>query len=302
MHICIVCGGDTNDVFPGGSRNDSHVKCKVCGEYYLSEIFARRHPYPDRLEDGWLLSGAIRENFEAGRTVTLESSEGILDSVRVPRTLLEKLDKLLLHISKKQKSTAEGARIHEENDYALAYCRDQTEFHHILVLAQTNQFIEPGIGSFHQRLRLDGWKRVEGLDTVDVQNNKAFIAMWFNRSMFEAWENGIKPALESAGYDPVRVDRTHHNDKIDDRIIMEIRQCSLVVADFTGDRGGVYFEAGFAKGLGKNVIWTCRKDWLEKIHFDTRQYNHITWEAPADLYAQLYERVQATYPLTPRKL
>jgi hypothetical protein len=54
-----------------------------------------------------------------------------------------------------------------------------------------------------------------------------------------------------------------------------------MIADFTSEidkpRGGVYYEAGFAHGLGKEVIWTCREDVIDHIHFDTRQYNHITW-------------------------
>jgi hypothetical protein len=43
----------------------------------------------------------------------------------------------------------------------------------------------------------------------------------------------------------------------------------LLVADFTGQRGGVYWEAGFAQGLGIPVIRTCKSDELWKLHFDT---------------------------------
>jgi len=71
---------------------------------------------------------------------------------------------------------------------------------------------------------------------------------------------------------PQDTNRLEHNEKIDDLIVAEIRKSGLVVADFTGDRGGVYFEAGYARGLGLPVIWPCRKDWLEKLHFDTEHY------------------------------
>ena len=37
-----------------------------------------------------------------------------------------------------------------------------------------------------------------------------------------------------------------------------------MVCDLTGYRGGVYFEAGFAYGLGLEVIYTCRKDWTKE--------------------------------------
>ena len=83
-----------------------------------------------------------------------------------------------------------------------------------------------------------------------------------------------------------------------------------MVCDLTGYRGGVYFEAGFAYGLGLDVIYTCRKDWTEKqnlynedgtiieslfdindkkmqvakegVHFDLSHRNRITWEPGKD--------------------
>lgn len=32
-------------------------------------------------------------------------------------------------------------------------------------------------------------------------------------------------------------------------MIILINSCKFVIADFTGNRGGVYFEAGYAHGL-----------------------------------------------------
>jgi hypothetical protein len=68
------------------------------------------------------------------------------------------------------------------------------------------------------------------------------------------------------------------------------------VADFTGERGGVYFEAGFALGLGRQVIWTVREDVLDKVHFDNRQYNFIVWKSSGlDKFAErLGLRIEAT--------
>ena len=45
----------------------------------------------------------------------------------------------------------------------------------------------------------------------------------------------------------------------------QIRKSKFLIADFTGQRGGVYYEAGFAYGLGLPVIWTCRKDWFDGL-------------------------------------
>ena len=67
-----------------------------------------------------------------------------------------------------------------------------------------------------------------------------------------------------------------------------------MVADFTGQRAGVYYEAGFATGLGRPVIWCCRKDEIDKLHFDTNHKNHIDWETPEELRDRLYRRIRAT--------
>ena len=107
--------------------------------------------------------------------------------------------------------------------------------------------------------------------------------MWFHESMDDVWLKAVKPGIEDAGYEPVRIDRKEHVNKIDDEIIAELQRARFVVADFThgddGPRGGVYYEAGFAHGKDREVVFTCEKDALQRIHFDTRQYNHIVWEA-----------------------
>jgi nucleoside 2-deoxyribosyltransferase len=66
-----------------------------------------------------------------------------------------------------------------------------------------------------------------------------------------------------------------------------------VVADFTGQRGGVYYEAGYAAGRGIPVVWSCRKDQIKDLHFDIRQYNCIDWETPAELARRLESRITA---------
>jgi hypothetical protein len=134
-------------------------------------------------------------------------------------------------------------------------------------------------------------------DSASMQHNQAFIAMWFDRSMKEAYELGIEAAVREIGYQPLRIDQKEHVNKIDDEIIAEIRRSRFLIADFTcapeRPRGGVYFEAGYALALGKTVIWCCRSDRISEVHFDTRQFNHIVWDSPADLKSKLKNRIGA---------
>lgn len=154
-------------------------------------------------------------------------------------------------------------------------------------------------------LRPPGYARLAALDGSGAASSQAFVAMWFDPSMSEAYEEGIAPAIRDAGYEPIRIDQKDHNNKIDDEIIAEIKRSRFVVADFTqgdtGARGGVYYEAGFAHGLNMPVIFTCRADALENVHFDTRQYNHIAWENIDVLKNQLAQRISATIGDGPKK-
>jgi nucleoside 2-deoxyribosyltransferase len=156
-----------------------------------------------------------------------------------------------------------------------------------------------GRGDAHElMLRPPGYARLATLDATGASSKQAFVAMWFDDSVSDAYENGIALAIRDAGYEPLRIDRKEHNNKIDDEIIAEIRRSRFVIADFTqgdsGARGGVYYEAGFAHGHGIPVIFTCREDIIGKVHFDTRQYNHITWKAADDLRQRLAQRISAT--------
>ena len=129
--------------------------------------------------------------------------------------------------------------------------------------------------------------------------------MWFHNDMLDLWENGFQPAIREAGYEPIRVDQQEHLNKIDDQIISEIRKSRFVVADFThgktGPRGGVYYEAGFAYGLNIPVIFSCRDDMLDKVHFDTRQFNHLVWETAEELRGMLVKRIGAVIGDGPNK-
>ena len=137
-----------------------------------------------------------------------------------------------------------------------------------------------------------------GEQTIKKDLSQCFVAMWFDPSMDQAYEKGIEKAVRECGYTPLRIDKKPDVNKIDDEIIAEIRRSRFVVADFTHDkekgvRGAVFYEAGFAYGLGLEVIYSCRKGLEKELNFDTRQYHHILWETPEDLCKQLRDRIRA---------
>jgi nucleoside 2-deoxyribosyltransferase len=150
-----------------------------------------------------------------------------------------------------------------------------------------------------------GLQRIRELKSKAAgDQSQAFVAMWFDPSRNKVFDVMEKAAIE-AGFDKcLRIDNKETNNKICDEIIAEIRKSQCVIADFTGNRGGVYFEAGFALGLGIPVIWLVDDNWwnetddtgkrINDLHFDTRQYAHINYKDENDLYERLKARIAAT--------
>jgi hypothetical protein len=164
------------------------------------------------------------------------------------------------------------------------------------VLEDNNCFVEQGDGSGYLRITPSGWSFLLDLQRSSTRGSSVFVAMWFNSIMDKVWDEAFLPGIADAGYRALRIDKHQHNNRIDDEIIVKLKECRFLVADFTARRGGVYFEAGFALGLGKPVIWTVRVEELKKIHFDTRQYAFVTWKCDdlPKLRQDLQFRIEAT--------
>lgn len=151
-------------------------------------------------------------------------------------------------------------------------------------------------GNYSLAVTPKGYAFVEQQRSVNnFEGQTAFVAMWFNGEVQDAYELGIKEAIKVAGYAPIRIDEVHHHHKIDDQILRAIRSAEFVVADLTGNRGGVYFEAGFAMALNKPVIWCCREDHFKDVHFDVNHYHIIQWSSIKELKELLTNKLLALF-------
>jgi nucleoside 2-deoxyribosyltransferase len=68
------------------------------------------------------------------------------------------------------------------------------------------------------------------------------------------------------GFKLTRLDDDPKAGIIDDRLRVEIRTSRFLIADLTHENRGAYWEAGFAEGDGKPVIYTCRKGHISEVH------------------------------------
>jgi hypothetical protein len=87
---------------------------------------------------------------------------------------------------------------------------------------------------------------------------------------------------------------------IDDEIIAGIRRSKFVVADFTENSYGAYYEAGFARGFNLSVIYLCNEQCFSeektKPHFDVNHYSMTLWDYDKgnELAEKLKNRIEAT--------
>ena len=293
----------------GGPRAASFFHCPTCGDFEMSDTAAVSVRSMDELQR-WRLSWATRNasDHEAPLRLLSADLEPTVESVAEPSTPLGKIDILVRLIGSRTRALGALVTFSATTDWPQIYaCGPEEAKHLVMGLAQLGYASIASDGASlliggRLSLTLKGWERLAEISKdARPPSIRAFVAMWFDPSMKPSYDDGFQPALYDLGYDPIRVDREEYLGKIDDFIIASIRESALLVADFTGHRGGVYYEAGFAKGLGIPVVFTCREDQIGEAHFDTRQYNHITWTTPADLAERLRARIEATIPNRPRR-
>jgi nucleoside 2-deoxyribosyltransferase len=106
--------------------------------------------------------------------------------------------------------------------------------------------------------------------------------------------------VKQAGFDLFRLDEAPKAGLIDDNMRVSIRTSDFVISDLSDDNPGAYWEAGYAEGLGKPVIYTCEKEKFEKEkpHFDTNHHLTIIWDKKNSQEAgeKLKATIRATLP------
>ena len=125
-------------------------------------------------------------------------------------------------------------------------------------------------------------------------SEKVFVSMPMNKekcSLVDVIRDGVKQGIEKSGNDPYFLDQDVHNEYITVKMLDEINSCKFLVADLTSQNTGVYFEAGYAKALGKTVIFACQKDDFGAVHFDIKQIQMIIWDNKDDLVEKLFNQI-----------
>ena len=241
------------------------------------------------------ISAATRQSADGGSPLLLRMDNwDQVAAAHINTPVRQKVLKVLRYVAGKSEFPGAVVRISEELDYPAFDAASPVECRFLVQHAVDSSYLDCRPVEM-LTITVKGWDVVEPLRGTDGIPGRCFVAMSFAEELDEAYFLGIKLAVEKdCGLLAIRMKELHHNADICDRLLSEIRQAQFVIADFTGHGNGVYYEAGFARALGREVINCCRDTDFDQLHFDTNHLNHIKWKTPVDLREQLTDRIRAT--------
>jgi hypothetical protein len=287
------------------------VECEICGPYCL-DLFERLDAIPDSQRA--TLSAIVRRHYEFTRhwkTIVPADLDELASQAPDTNDVPSKVRYLLGYVAHKSKFPGQRVILVGKTDYPICFAASLEEFRFYAQYIIDAGFVDGQELSpdnrFTFRLTPRGWEEVARIPTLD--SPFAFVAMSFSKDgnygdlLRRAFDEAIKPAIEDdAGYkEAVRVDRKDFLGDIVYEIVARIKESRFVVADVTEQKNGVYFEAGFAMGMGLPVIWMCHNGDIKNAHFDTRNLSHIEWDDPIELRKSLANRILATIGRGPNR-
>ena len=122
-----------------------------------------------------------------------------------------------------------------------------------------------------------------------VTPRSVFTIMSFEKKFRDVYEN-YKEVCKEFGFEAERTDESGSSERIVPRVETGIRGSAFVIADVSEQSPNVFYELGFARGLGKPLIMTYRKG--TKLPFDVADIPAIEWKIPEDLKEGLRKRLQ----------
>lgn len=219
------------------------------------------------------------------------------------KTPMDKLNDYFFYLASRVKYAGQKTEISDSGNYdaVISNCYFETlqEFYYYTqILKEQFKYItvdyNEGIPETYS-LTFDGLQKYYELTQEGSKSSRCFIAMSFNKEDEHIFTNAIQPICQELGFDAIRVDKRdpEKEQTINDFIIAEIKKCKFLISDYSNQKSGVYFEAGYALGRGKKVIYTCPRKELEKLHFDINHFPVLLYDSIEDLKQQLKAKIES---------
>jgi len=311
MSQCPVCSSELVEMTtePGGG-DYTYYNCPLCGKFKLvgSLVATIPHLLNENSDSSSKLSHSIRTMHNDNSYVDLNTRTADEIIKKPLPNPTEQADLLIRWLANHVAGPGEKVFVQPSLHRSIIGAKSAEGFELVL-----DHLFESGLvtgdrssaigvpGQAYATPSFSGWEYVEKLKQGSATYRKAFMAMKFGDSELDGMLDKVfKPAAKQAGFSLFKLDDAPVAGLIDDRLRVEIQASDFVVADLTHDNLGAYWEAGYAEGLGKPVIYTCKKDKFEnhKTHFDTNHHLTIVWdnESPSLSGEQLKATIRATLP------
>jgi hypothetical protein len=277
---CTVCNSEAN--IDGPDINwDLIVDCARCGDFQISRITSDQLGLPYITPKERALASHVIRKMQAPRyrpILTIDFFD--LLRYRTLPTPVELSDNFIIWLAEQQDGRP-GNRVNraysdppllavigavepEDVEWIVGNLRNQGW----LCSATSNL-------QFDGYLSETGWRRFEELKQARISSSFAFFARRFsNTELDQVFERCLYPAVQQTGYELRTVPQ--RAGLIDAVIENEIRRCRFLIADLSDDNAGAYWEAGFAEGLGKPVVYVCCAN--KRTHFDTDHRQTVWWD------------------------
>ena len=330
--LCPICHRHSN-VMENRGLHWLFVECDVCGTYNIARslIDDNFECAGGKYDVDMLASYLFYNNDKIKAEVLVNGQEtpggyyGITPKLVdnwYPKTFSEKVDLILLKLA--ELSTFDGDSVDVSNCVKeLMFCRKMKSFA-IQPSGETNPqiaFLEDYIiqqnyikKQSSRSIRLyqllpGGIDKVYNLQKTQSTNKNVFVSMAFNDDT-KATREAIRTGVMDAGFSPEYIDEIIHNHQIMPEMFRLIRESRFLILEISDPNYGAYYEAGYALGLGKEVIICCsesvfKKEYLTeeekkyakylKPHFDIAQKQILVWKNHEDLIKKLCEWIKALF-------
>lgn len=287
---CPVCQdryGATCTESAGASK--SRFDCSVCGQFWISSSALSSDFPPNKEPLGDLQSAALSHALR-GNTTPLIKADWLARFLANPRppSPAQQATNIIRFVGDHVASTGYSldeppihffAQVGAPNpDFALKILRELIDLGMLTGTDAGNMQSRYATTSIDLTLR--GWERYEQEKRGRRSSFYGFIALKFNDPILDPFlHNTIKPATAELGYELIDMRDVAQPGLIDNIMREKIRDAAFVLVDLTHDNSGAYWEAGYAEGLGKPVLYLCEgtKFREKKTHFDTNHLTTVTW-------------------------
>ncbi len=123
-----------------------------------------------------------------------------------------------------------------------------------------------------------------------IKRQFGFVAMPFgDRNLDSLYLKQIVPSAKKAGFKICRVDEASFTKSITRQLQKMIKEAHFVIFITQGNNPNVFLEAGYALGLGKEIVM-CTSNFND-LPFDIREHNCLKYESKVDIFQQKLEKL-----------